>query len=80
MKAGTTQKQWDDYSEELHSHEQFISNYKFFLDRIVKHLEFVHSGAYWNTEEIKATITREISRSHSMDAPNEPGYYRANND
>jgi hypothetical protein len=78
--AGTTAKQWADYREDLMAHEQFISNYKFFLERIVKHLEFVKPNAFWDTKQIAETIGNEIKKSHSMDAPNEPGYYRANND
>jgi hypothetical protein len=78
--AGTTEKQWADYKEELMAHEQYISNYKFFLERIVSYLEFAQPNAGWTTDEIKIAITTEIKRAHSMDAPNKPGYYRANND
>jgi hypothetical protein len=78
--AGTTAKQWADYREDLMAHEQFISNYKFFLERIVKHLEWVGKEKTWTPEEIHTVMLNEIKKSHSMDAPNEPGYYRANND
>ena len=80
MKAGTTQEQWDRYKEELANHTHFIKDYKFFLDRICRHLQFVQNSKAWTTAEIMDVISREISNSDSMDAPNEPGYYRANND
>ena len=80
MKAGTTQEQWDRYKEDLANHTHFIKDYKFFLDRICRHLQFVQNSKAWTTAEIMDVISREISNSDSMDAPNEPGYYRANND
>ena len=80
LPEGTTQEQWNEYNERLAEHEQFIYNYTFFLNRIVRQLEFVQPNKTWTTEEITKAITSEIKRSDSMDAPNKPGYYRANND
>jgi len=71
---------WSQYHESLKEHEQFIKNYKFFLDRICGHLDWIKSGNAWTTDDIRSVINAEIKKSHSMDAPNEPCYYRANND
>lgn len=80
MKVGTTQEQWDRYKEDLAKHTQFINDYKFFLNRICRHLQFVSNSKAWTTAEIMDVISKEINKASSMDAPNEPGYYRANND
>jgi len=78
--TGTTPEQWLDYEVKKKAHELFIHNYKFFLNRIVRHLEFVQPGKQWTLEEMQHTIMNEIKMSDSIDAPNKPGYYRANND
>jgi len=80
---GTTKEQWDLYNEQKAAHDKFIECYRFFLDRIVNHLEWKGKRmgkASWTPDEIKDWITSEIVKSNSMDAPNKPGYYRANND
>jgi hypothetical protein len=77
---GTTKEQWDRYEAELKDHKEFIANYKFFLVRIIKHLEWIQPNQTWTTKEINHVISNEIDRSSSMDQPNKPGYYRANND
>ncbi|MBZ0246334.1 MAG: hypothetical protein K8H85_10330 [Cyclobacteriaceae bacterium] len=77
---GTTKEQWDQYSKDLNKHEQFIKDYKFFTDRICRHLNFIDHKKQWTIEEIRKTMIDEIDKSHSMDAPNKPGYFRANND
>lgn len=82
-KDGTTDEQWERYELDLKAHEAFIANYKFFLDRIVTYLEW-QSGRIGKTSftpaEIKDWVGSEIIASSSMDAPNKPGYTRANND
>jgi len=79
-----TEIAWSQYHESLKEHDHFIKNYKFFLERICNHLKFVNNGDTsdhsWSVDEIRSTITSEIHKCQSMDAPNEPGYYRANND
>jgi hypothetical protein len=77
---GTTKEQWDQYHIDVKNHEKFIEDYKFFLNRITRHLEWMKPNNTWTTRDILVAISDEIDRSHSMDAPNKPGYYRANND
>lgn len=80
---GTTKEQWERYEKELSSHEDFIKNYKYFLERITEYLDWqgqrLHKPS-WTTPEIKDWVGSEISAKSSMDAPNKPGYYRAAND
>lgn len=73
---------WETYNHKVEQHENFIERYKFFLDRICTHLDWVDKtkSKTWTTDEIRNLIGSEISRAHSMDAPNKPGYDRANND
>jgi hypothetical protein len=77
---GTTKEQWDRYFEDMAKHKSFLDDYKFFLDRICRYLEFVNPGKSWTPREIIQACEAEIARAQSMDAPNQPGYYRANND
>lgn len=79
-KDGTTDEQWERYELEVKAHEQFIERYRFYLERIVKHLEFKRNNGTWSPAEIFFTMEQEIRMSESMDAPNKPGYTRANND
>jgi hypothetical protein len=78
MKAGTTKEQWDQYYIDLKAHELFCQHAKILFYRVnwlVK--DGVDKGtASWILE----TLNHELSRMQHMDAPNEPGYYRANND
>jgi hypothetical protein len=77
---GTTDEQWERYEAEVKAHEQFIERYRFYLDRIVNHLKWKRPDHIWTPEEIKSVMESEIRMADSMDAPNKPGYYRANND
>lgn len=77
---GTTKEQWERYNLEIAQHRQFIENYKLYLDRIFRHLQFIEPDKAWTLGEIRKTILDEIHRCESMDAPNKPGYFRANND
>lgn len=80
---GTTKEQWDRYNEQKAAHNKFIEQYRFFLNRIVDHLEWQGKRMNknsWTPSEIKDWVMSEIVKSASMDAPNKPGYYRANND
>lgn len=85
MDSNVTQEQLDQYAEEVAAHELFIENYRYFLERICNHLDWVQGltigdTRLWTTAEIRKIISDEINKSESMDAPNKPGYYRANND
>lgn len=74
------QAQWDRYCEDLKRHEEFIRNYKFFLDRICNHMESRGKNLTWTSDYLRKTIASEIEMAESVDAPNPPGYTRANND
>lgn len=79
----TSLPEWQKYYADLERHEQFIKNYKFFLDRIVTHLNWLgerRKRNEWTPDDIARVLGSEIDQSWSMDAPNKPGYYRANND
>lgn len=78
---GTTKEQWDKYYSDTKSHDKFISDYRFFLNKIVSHLDWMSSeNTLWSIDDIKRVMTTELDKIESMDAPNKPGYYRANND
>lgn len=76
----TSLPEWQKYYQDLSRHEQFINDYKFFLDRICRHLEWLRPSNTWTVTDIQKVIGGEIDKSWSMDAPNKPGYTRANND
>ncbi len=80
LPKGTTQAQWDEYQKKCQAHEDYIAKYRFYLARICSYLEWKKPSQTWTVDEIRSTIEREIDMASSMDAPNEPGYYRANND
>jgi len=65
--AGTTQAQWDRYNDELCEHEAYCAKIK------PKREDF-------ETEDGFSAAMGEWFKVRFMDAPNEPGYYRANND
>jgi len=78
LPEGTTQEQWDQYYEDVYSHELFCKHAKVLFDRVnwlIKSEVDLGTASYIN-EVLKC----ELSRMQSMDAPNKPGYYRANND
>ena len=82
---GTTKEQWDAYEERCEEHNQFISQYRSYLGRIVNHLQWINDksnnpGESYTPEEINRIMSNEIDMMSSMNAPNKPGYYRANND
>jgi hypothetical protein len=75
-----TPEGWEKYQEAEDRHQQFIKDYRFFLNRILRHLDWMRPANTWTTADIKKAIENEIDRSSSMDAPNKPGYHIANND
>jgi hypothetical protein len=80
MENKNTSPEWQRYYADLERHERFYKDYKFFLNRITRHLEWMKPNNTWTTVDILVAINNEIDRGASMDAPNKPGYYRANND
>jgi hypothetical protein len=79
-KENNTSPEWQKYYEDLEKHKEFYRSYQFYLDRILRHLEFTRPSNTWTSEDIRKVISSEIDMALSCDAPNKPGYYRANND
>jgi len=80
-----TEEQINQYNEDVAAHELFISNYRYFLERICNHLDWVEGltigdRRLWQTAEIRKIISDEIDKSESMDAPNKPNSEFSNND
>lgn len=70
LPEGTTKEQWEQYEIELQAHEEYCRKCK---PVIPDH----------NTAENMKAYDRKLSQWQMMcscDAPNKPGYYRANND
>lgn len=74
LPAGTTQEQWDRYQIELKNHEAFCDFKQSWANDIFLLIE-AHG-----LEKAKEKVKSAIDMARSMDAPNYPGYYRANND
>ena len=72
--TGTTKEQWDKYELDLQNHEARIAYQRDFLNNILMYCEANGFNA------TKQKFESELDRALSMDAPNKPGYYRANND
>lgn len=74
LPAGTTQEQWERYELDQKNHESRIQNKRDFLQAVID---------YSTTHTLTQTyehFAAELDMAQSMDAPDEPGYYRANND
>jgi hypothetical protein len=68
------------YYAAVQRHDDHIANYRKYLKKICNHLgSFKHRDSF-TVEEITRIMTGEIDMSASCDAPNKPGYDRANND
>lgn len=63
----TTKEQWDAYERELKAHEERVKREEPVRNNFSAAFDYECALAEWE-------------RMRSMDAPNEPGYYRANND
>ena len=74
MGRQTTQEQWDQYQLDLKNHNNWCDSRQEFAERIIKLVQEI------GPEKAFEKISREIYEIRFMDAPNEPGYYRANND
>lgn len=74
MPEGTTQEQWDRYEMDQRNHEAWIKSRREFLEAVLSHAD--QHGSMSAFEH----FNNELDMKLSMDAPNRPGYYRANND
>ncbi len=77
---GTTYEQWVRYKADCEAHEEYVKQKGDNLSLAI----WLFKGPFeWTGEQIELAskiIKEEISRATHMDRPNEPGYYRANND
>jgi len=71
LTPGTTEEQWEIYYAELKEHEER------YTERKPKSLGV---GASPEQEQDYRHRLNDWERGYFMDAPNKPGYYRANND
>lgn len=86
MGKQTTQEQWDQYQIELKAHEERCkrekprepqwSDYK----NVSPMNEHIYEQNFRQKMDDYKKALSEWQMMCSMDAPNEPGYYRANND
>lgn len=67
----------ESYQKEKESHDTFIRGYRAALNDANFFLE---KDELLTASQLLRRISHEASKRDSMDAPNPPGYYRANND
>lgn len=70
LPKGTTLEQWEKYEKELEAHEIYCANTRPLIESYTgpnSVTEYEHAMTEWETMRF-------------CDRPNEPGYYRANND
>jgi hypothetical protein len=67
LPKGTTEQQWFDYHEKVSRHEE----------RVVREMPDPEN---YPTEKSYDSAVSEWKMMRSCDAPDQPGYYRANND
>lgn len=70
----TTKEEWESYQIALKNHNAFQDFKESFANDIFLLIE-AHG-----IDKAKFKIKEAIHMARMMDAPNEPGYYRANND
>jgi len=70
----TTKEEWDSYEIALKNHHAFCDFKESWANDVFLLIE-AHG-----IEKAKFKIKEAIHMARMMDAPNEPGYYRANND
>jgi len=70
----TTKEQWDQYEADLKIHEMRIEIMRIFLERVLLRVSL------YGIDEAREYFTKDLDKDLSMDAPNKPGYFRANND
>jgi len=71
---GTTKEQWDKYQLDLKNHNAWCDSRESFARDVIWMVQ--NHGA----EKTKEMIKSQIYDIRFLDAPNAPGYYRANND
>lgn len=76
LTKGTTTEQWDRYYIDQKEHEAHCERFK----PQKEDMEFVDSTTGAFRQDKFDSAMSEWHRKLHMDAPNKPGYYRANND
>lgn len=74
MGRQTTKEQWEAYEMELKNFKARIQSKRTFLKAILTYAE------KYGVEQADGYFTMELDMAESCDAPNKPGYTRANND
>lgn len=77
MKEKTTPEQWERYYADLKSHEQHMDAKK---PKEPNPLDYPDEGLFMRAMAAYRTEKSQWDMAYSCDAPNKPGYYRANND
>lgn len=81
LPKGTTQEQWNDYGKDLDQHLKRIITMRMEHRRMIGWIKsYYPNKETWTLEELEKAGNNLIDMAESLDAPNEPGYYRANND
>lgn len=80
LPKGTIADDWREYADRMRHHEFNIGRERFYLDHFCNLLEQFAAKKQWTAEEIRARLKSEIDMANHCDAPNKPGYFRANND
>lgn len=81
--AGTTQEQWDAYYKAVEKHEARCERTVPLASKYGYEPTGLESEGGWTIEGGEDAYHKAVSEwrmMRSCDAPNEPGYYRANND
>lgn len=83
---GTTKEQWERYYEDLKHHEEYMARTKpippplyFSLYKPTPNYP-THAETQMEAIRIYNVAMSEWKMAYSCDAPNKPGYFRANND
>jgi hypothetical protein len=71
---GTTKEQWDKYELDQRNHEAWVKGRRDYLECILSTVQ------NYSIDYARSYFNRLLDETLSMDAPNKPGYYRANND
>lgn len=88
LPKGTTLEEWQQYEDECTVHETAMKYKELYFDHVCAMLK-LNIAKYpneWKSEPMlmakafESNMQHELSMSRSCDAPNKPGYYRANND
>lgn len=81
--SGTTASQWDRYEIDLKAHEERVKRLQPDPAKFGFEANELESQGGWTIEGGEQAFRKAVSEwemMRSMDAPNVPGYFRANND